>query len=355
MKLNLAILDKDEIYMKRIASGLSNCFHGNIEMYFFTDQKIAMETIEEGKMDVFLVSTQFEVDIKLLPARCAFAYFTEDSSIETYMGERTICKFQKIDFLHQEIVGLYAEVSGSITEKAIEEAHNKILLFSTPAGGTGTSTVAAGCAVYLARQNQNVLYMNLECLGNTHYYFKVEGNGDFSDVIYALKSRKSNINMKIRSVLRTTGEAVKYIESCNHAMDRLELTQEDVSLLFQELRKLEEFDFIVIDGDFSFYGIEQEMQRLADIIVMVSDGTKQANNKIQKVMNCFKLLDEQKGMRTVEKIRLCYNRFSNKTGSLIADDSVLSIGGIPKYAQAGAEQIIKEISQKEIFDIFLEL
>lgn len=355
MKLNLAILDKDELYMKRIASGLSNCFHENLELYFFTEQQIAVDTVGEGKINVFLASTQFQVDTKFLPSKCAFAYFTEDSSIETYMGEKTICKFQKIDFLYKEIVGLYAEVSGNITEKAENETHSKIILFSTPAGGTGTSTVAAGCAVYLARENKNVLYINLECLGNTHYYFKEEGNGDFSDVIYALKSRKSNILMKIRSILRTTKEKIKYMETCSHAMDRLELNNDDISLLFKELRRLEEFDFIVIDGDFSFQDIGQEMQRQSDIIVMVSDGNKQANNKIQKAIACLKILDEQNQTRIVEKIRVCYNRFSNKKGSLLAEDNIESIGGIPKYSEATTEQMIKEISQKAIFDIFLTL
>ncbi len=353
MKLRLVILDTDEVYIKRFVEVINNRFR-ELELYSFTELDIAMDNIKNNKLDVFLASTDFDIDPSELPTRCAFAYFTTDNGIQSYKGQKAVCKFQKAEYIYRAVVGLYAEVCSNITERIGGNSDTRIIVFSTPAGGTGNSVVAASCATFLAKQNKKVLYLNLESMGTTDCYFDDEGHGDFSDVIYALKSKNSNVAMKIKSVVRTNANKVKFIASCGQPMDRCELTAEDVHVLFEELSKAMEFEYVVVDSDFSLNGVERAILECADDIVVVSDGNRQTNRKIDNAVMCLKIMDEEKGSRIADKIKVCYNRFSNKSGVVLTNDEIQTLGGIQRYKDATIPQLMDEISGKMIFNRFIE-
>ena len=63
MKIKLAILESDSGYLNRVVPMFINRFADELEIYSFTDVVAAIECLEEKKIDVFLASNVFKIEI----------------------------------------------------------------------------------------------------------------------------------------------------------------------------------------------------------------------------------------------------------------------------------------------------
>jgi hypothetical protein len=64
--------------------------------------------------------------------------------------------------------------------------------FVSASGGVGSSSAAVACAKNFAASGQKTAYLNLEQFGSVEPFFSGVGQTDFSDVIFALKRKKTN-------------------------------------------------------------------------------------------------------------------------------------------------------------------
>ena len=56
MKIKLAILEKDRSYLTRIVSAFSARHAEKLEIYSFTDQEVAIATLDSAKIDVLVAN-----------------------------------------------------------------------------------------------------------------------------------------------------------------------------------------------------------------------------------------------------------------------------------------------------------
>ena len=154
MKIKLAILENDKIYLERIVSAFNARYADKLEVYSFTDPEIALQVISQMKIDVLLSSDNFEIDRSKLSEKCALAYLVASADIESVNNETAVCKFQKADLIYKQVLNLYSENSSNITSMHFSEnGDTKTIAFMSPSGGTGASTAAASCAYDVGGQN----------------------------------------------------------------------------------------------------------------------------------------------------------------------------------------------------------
>ena len=151
MKIKLALLEQDTNYLTRIVTAFSTRYADKFEIYSFTDEQVAMATLDSARIDVLVASDIFEINTKELPKRCGFAYFVNSADVETVNNERAICKFQKADLIYREILSIYSENAGNLSGLKLTDDSCRVIAFSTPVGGAGSSTMAAACAVHYAK------------------------------------------------------------------------------------------------------------------------------------------------------------------------------------------------------------
>lgn len=354
MKIKLAVLDKDQNYLNRVVSVFNNKYADKLEVYAFTDLQTALSNIESSNIDVLVADEAFKVDTSKLSKRCGFAYFVETVGIETLYDEIAICKFQKADLIYKEILGIYSETSASITGIKLDgNDEMSIITFVSASGGTGSSTAAAACAVSLARKGKKVLYLNVENFGNTKAFFQAEGQFDLNDVIYAVKSKRSNLALKLESTVKQDVSRVYFYDSCKMPLDIIGMGAEDMERLITELKLTSSYDFVIMDTDFTMDAKCFEILKSSRRIVFVSDGSEISNNKFLKAMLALKEIDKSNGCQIVPRLSLLYNKFSNKTSTMIPEDEVKSIGGAPKYDGASQHQVMEQLAGMNLFDEFI--
>lgn len=351
MKIKLAILERDESYLNRIVMVFNSRYAEKIEVYSFTSLETAFSSLETAKIDVFVANDAFEIDTKKLPKRCGFAYFVESAEIETLRGERVICKFQKAELIYKQILGIFSENVTEITGLRLNESgESRTVAFLSPAGGVGSSTAAAAYAVRMANQGRKVLYLNLEHFGNSDLFFHAEGQDDFGDVIYSLKSKKGNIAMKLESAVKQDQSGVYFYSATQLALDMAELTGEEIKQLLSGVRMFGGYDVIVLDMDFSMEKLALDILRDCTRVVLVTDGSEIANNKLERAAASLAILEQQTEMKLFLRSCILYNRFSSQTSRKIEFPEIKEIGGMKRYEGYGTEQLLQQLAQLQVFD-----
>lgn len=351
MKIRLALLENNTDYLERIVSSFTTKYEDKFEIYSFTDQKAAMKVLDSAKIDVFIASDVFHTNISDIPMRCAFASFVDIPSAEgAGSGQKTICRFQKSEQIYKQILNLYSEKAGALFEAKGSGGDAQLLLFNSVSGGTGASSVAAACAMHFTAQRKRVLYLNLEKFGSSEVFFKGEGQFNMSDVIYAIKSKKGSLSLKLESCVRQSSAGVFFFAPVQTALDMFELNSEESMLLISELSRMGAYDVIIIDMDFVLDKELLRIYRQVHSVIWVGDGSEVSNSKIERAYRALIMLDQNADLPLTEKICLMYNKFSNKTGKILTGIELRSLGGVPRFEHASAMQVLTQLSSMEILD-----
>lgn len=210
--------------------------------------------------------------------------------------------------------------------------------------------MAAAYAKSRVRKGIKTLYINLEKTGNVEIAFQGNGNGDLSDILYSIKSKKSNIRLKLESNVKTTYDGLYFYNSCNTAYDLSELSKDEIKEFFNMLSSSDLFDLVVIDADLDFDEICKEIIRRSKKIVLVGDGSEISNAKLIKTITALSIMEEQLDINIFSRISMLYNKFRSKTGKVIEDDRVKVTGGINFYENADYTQVLEEVSKLSVLD-----
>lgn len=351
MKIKLAILDRDARYLSRMEKAFGSKYEDKFEIYSFTDMTAALSTLEPARIEVFLASDSFEIDTNLLPKRCGFAYLVEAQDVVTFRDERAVCKFQKADLFYKEILMVYSENAERMGFRTAGDG-SRIILFAGVGGGVGASTIAAACALHFADQKQKVLYLNMEKFGSAELFFHGGGQFDMSDVIFALKSKKSNLGLKLEGSVRQDPRGVYFYSPSKIALDMMELNADDVHSLLAALSR-NGYNYIVVDADFS---LDQEMLKIykeAHAMVLVGNGTDNSNLKTERALAALKTMEHNADIPLTNRISFLYNKVSSKGSKEIRMEQLRILGGTPVYAATSTDQLLDQLRYLDAFDKIL--
>lgn len=350
MKIKLAILERDINYLNKIVSVFSTKYADKFQIFSFTNLELAMLALSTEKIDIFVANDVFEIDFSRVPKRCGFAYFVDSPDIEMFNEKMAICKFQKAEIIYKQILSLYSENTGAVSSVILGDSKTKIVVFCAPSGGVGSSSMAAACATHLASLGQKTLYLNLEVLGSADEFFYAEGQFDMSDIIFALKSKKTNLPLKLESCVKRDQSGVYFYSRTKVALDMLELSIKEKVQLITEINTIGLYDNIVIDMDFVLNREVFDVYDIANSIVWVGDGSEISNDKTMRAYSALMIMEEGLEYQVSNKLSVIYNKYSNKICKPIDDESIRNIGGAPRYDHANSYQVISQLSGMEIFD-----
>lgn len=350
MKIKVAIIDSDENYKNRLLSNFQIKYADKIELYAFS----SIDQIESlnlaGKIDVVLLDGMLEIPNEEFLKSTVVVYFGETMDIDEKDGIPVICKFQKIETLYKQILSIYAETAGNINMKSKGTSAN-IVLFTSAQGGSGTSSAAAAYALYHALHNKNVFYLNLEQFGGADVFFTGNGGMSFSDVIYALKTKKSNLFMKLESAMKTDKSGVDFFDISKNAYDMIEFKDEEIGRLIQGITQIKDYDEIVVDFSGSFGSrMLMLMQEYATKIVCVSDGSLSGNQKFVRFCDALRVIEQKEEKKILNKMVLLYSRYSSKTSRQLSESAIQVIGGIHRYEGITGRELIEQISKTAVIE-----
>ena len=350
MKIRLALLDNDENYLNRIVSTLNIKYPDKFEIYSFSIAESALSNLIPAKIDVLLANNSFNINIASLPEECGFAYLTDEIGVDHIDNERAISKFQKVDLIYRQILSIYSEKASNLTSLMDNNGKGNIIVFSSPCGGAGTSTMAAACAVNIAKREKKVLYLNFEKFGSSDCCFSAVGQFDLSDIIFSLKSKKGNLPVKLESCVKQDESGVYFFSQPKVALDMLELSYNDMMQLLTEIKISGEYEYIVLDVDFVMTKESMELYKKSRAWIWVSDGTAAANTKVERAFSALSIMDKNNNTRIAERVLLAYNKYDKQSNVIEGLGDVVNLGIVPYSGAFAQKQMVDKISQVDMFD-----
>ena len=307
-----------------------------------------MACLEEKKIDVFLASDSFRIDFAQIPKRCGFAYMVESLDINSIDNHKAICKFQKGELIYKQILSIYSEHVPNISGMpSSQNGAMKTIAFCSPCGGVGTSTVAAACAIALANAGQRVLYLNAEIYGDADMFFSCDGQFDFSDVIYAVKSNKTNRAMKLQSTVKQDQTGVYYYSSVRIPLDIMEMGPNDYLTLQNELKALGCYDYVVMDVEFPKTQAAYKLFEYCNSIVLVTDSSDTSEAKMNKAIRGIQILDGQSDFAMQPRMWLLRNMAVSNEAQ---QNELRLLGTFPVYETVSSAQMAKQLSLSNVFN-----
>lgn len=351
MHIKLAIIDNDMDYFDRLSDALSNSYDNKIEICFFTDESIALKNISQPRrFDIVLMNIDKDISAEL-PDYLIYAYLGDSNEIDTYKGKMVINKYQRVDLIYKQLISLYSEkASSNIGFKSNAYTDCCKIAFVSVAGGVGTSTVAVALAMRMAKSSK-AMYLNLEDIDSTNCFLSANGKGNLKNVIFALKSKKTNLSLKIESEIKQSNEAVFFFDECDVALDKLSFNYGEKKELLTELCTKHNFNYVIADLKISLDENNLKFLDNFDKIVLVSDGSAISNSKTYKFLSSLAIAEEiNEELSISKKLNILYNQFSNKYSKQITDTYVSTIGGINKIKGLDSNALAKTISEYQVLD-----
>lgn len=348
MKINVAVFDKDDNYTEKLSKGFQNLLNKEASIRVFSDEEIFLSEIKKQHFDIAILDREYITVKEGIPEWVVTAVFVLDNSIEEVDNVPAVGKYQELEKMHKRLLGILADKSVGIKMRRSGVNANTIL-FTSVQGGCGTSSLAAAYAVSQSRIRKNVFYLNLERFGSANTFFSGEGKGSFSDIIYALKSKTSNLPMKIQSATKRDLSGVEFIDSCRNAYDMLELKDSEVMELLESINASKEYDLIVVDYSGPLTPRQLAlMNKSADSIIYVNDGSVIGNDKFIRCCEAIRIIEDTEGMKILNKMSLVYNRYSSKTSEQLKTLPITLIGGIHRIEGISGRILVEELSKEEV-------
>lgn len=341
MQIRLVIGEQDSRYLNNLITFLEKNHMDKLEIFSFSRPDMFQNYFAGGSADVILIDENFGISAESLLHHGKVAYLCDSAAENGSDPVRRILKYKKPDLIYKDIIDLYAE-GGSRNDFHISgNNQGNLVLVTSCSGGTGASTFAAALAKKYASRGKKVLYLNLEKTGSSTDFFSGAGDYRFEDVIFALKSQRADVKLKMESTVRTDRSGVCYFEPCSTAMYMCELNHEDIMKTLDVLGSHAGYDHIVIDMNFDLTADFMEVMSRMNRIVLVQDGGETSNTKFQRTMQAVHVMEEQNKLNVTGNMLLVYNKFSSsKSSSDIPELSIPVLGKIPPIKHALVGEII---------------
>lgn len=309
MKIRLALIDSDEDYRQRLSDFYIKNYNDRIEILTFS----SLDSFENNRgnktIDVMLVSEDIEDDLSLYSDRISIAYLSDRDLIERKNNIKTINKFKKPEKIYKEILNVLADgANGDIAYKFKDGNNTVVEVFMPVNGGAGASSLAIAYGKKLAMQGIPTLYLNFEILNSSGISLSGESNTGFDEIIYAIKSRKQSVSLKIESNVLKTKEGLDFFNEARIALDMLEMSDDDIAMLIQELQGMGKYKHIIIDSSLSLGSRLKLFSNLANRIILVFEDTRYGIKKISDLNAALQLLENGGNIDITNKLTIICNK-----------------------------------------------
>ena len=304
MKIRIVLADTDEKYINHFIRAFKIYYFHEVDIVTFSDLTALKKYISSRAYDILLSVAS------LLPkeAEGKGMILTSEMGIKEINGRPAICKYQKIENLYKGILDAIAEQKSGITYSYETSKESPVIAFTSAAGGVGKTTAALVYTRQLVKKGFQVMYLSLESFSNIDYFLNAEGSSNFSNVLFAVKCGKGNLQMKIESSLKQTYGGVYFFSKPMNPNEIDELDQSEWKEFLDAVRAVGKFHCIVIDLPCANEDTAKKIMPLSDRVLFITDGSDTTTEKTQTLMTCISKYDEVNGADLSTKVSVIQNK-----------------------------------------------
>lgn len=361
--MKILLLDKDADYSQRLKYFFEKKYH-DMQISICDNIEAVDNVLENESIEIVLFDAEFddvsELKIDEIAKNSVFSYIS--STNEIVNNRDTIYKYKSISELYSKLCELYEKRKNRIIRQTsgddAEKKDTEVITFMPVHGGAGSSTIAAACAVALAKENK-VLYLNFEQRTSVQVFFRGAVKSGLSDLVAALKTKytENTIYQLLKEVIQqdTVQQFARpmFVNGYKNIMDCLSINPQCVEVILNVLKKRFDFRYIIIDTDFIVSDVMQKLIVSSDKLVFVSSGSDISNIKLTKLARYIDIVTRENENVIGDKY-LIMNQYYGSVNSVPSMQDMKVIGSLARYrtdevGRVSSQAIIDQILQKDNF------
>lgn len=246
----IAIYEEDIVYANRLMDFLNEKEEFLLEAMVFSKKESLQRYLQEHQIDILLLG-EFMDRSNLREEHISYKIvLCEGILVKEEETETVINKYQSAECIMREILALYvSKETVTASYRYLPQYRNcELISIYSPCGGCGKTTMALSMAHILGR-SKRVLYINLENFPGVIFGTSPGVISGFSELIYYLKQRKSNLAMKLQALVRKEGN-IDLLQPAEHYNDLYAIEVQDIQLFIEELYGATVYDVVIFDIGF---------------------------------------------------------------------------------------------------------
>lgn len=346
--MRVGILSSLTTFTERFKTALENLHPERYQILFFSTIRQAETAANDHQIDVLLC------DSRLYPTdgwdlSCPLILLVEKRNEEKTEGSLSyVCRYRNIrdwDGILQS-----SQNQNKICPAPEPETKKPIVLFTSAAGGTGTTTAAIAFSMYCAKKKWKPVYLNFEPICGSRPFFPGEGLYGLDECLSSIRSGHCDFHILMKQALLQDLSGVKYLEPCRVPQDMLSITGEEIVELCSCLRKESQVGSLILDVhlDASMNIVLPALT--SQKIVLVTNGERIANEKTEEWLKILPAITNMSPIEVQEKTVLLYNRYRQSSGQVLTDVSLGKLGGINLRKEDEPELLAETLSKLEPFE-----
>ena len=241
----LAICDKDELYLERIQSYLLKKRPAGYEILVFSAVKQAVEASREDCFEILLVGEN-TYDDNVTNINAMKTFILQENGQSGIRGYTFISKYQSMDSMIGQVLDEVALDEGCASAARRCTTGAKLISFYSPdrhCGQTAASLCAGGI---LADSGKKVLYISLSPFSGFEEILGIRYESDITDFMYFVIKQSDKLAHKLESIKRTIGR-VDYLPPALDFADLADISGKDWKKAFDTLLCESGYTYVVVD------------------------------------------------------------------------------------------------------------
>lgn len=330
----LVVCDLEVEYASQLAEYLSVKKNVPFEVYTYSKVDKLLEFVRGRVIDVMLLSTEVMYEIRnnmdSFEVKEIFI-LTEDGSIASENGHKSIYKYQNTENILREVMNYYADVSEKVRSPQRIVGDMEMIAVYSPVKRSLKTSFAMTMGQIIS-EKKRVLYINLEDYSGFNQLMRISYMTDMSDLLYYISQGKPNFIWKMASIVQSIG-GLDYIPPAISPVDIRNISLEEWLMFFSELSKCE-YEMIILDIGDGINGI-YDILRLCSRIYMPVRDDAMSYAKLEQYEALMKIMDYEDVLLKTRKLsfsyfkgldggldRLCLSELGAYTKKLLRQDGV---------------------------------
>lgn len=256
MKKILALCDREEDYVYHMADYLEKKETFPFAVHVFTDTEQLKRFGDKDKVGLLLIAeNSYEDDLKELFGNQII--ILNESGNEAGDEIQNINKYQSSESIFRMVMNSYMERGGDIYRRMATGNQMKIIGNYTPIGRCLQTTFALTMGQMLAKEHKT-LYLNFENYSGFGTLLGKQYSVNITDALYYFNGEKDKLAYKLESLVESIN-GLDYIPPVLSYWDLQEVTGEQWLGLFQEIEKISDYEYLILD-------LSEQMKGLFDVL-----------------------------------------------------------------------------------------
>ncbi len=261
-----AVCDTEAEYTRRFCEYVTGKREYPFEVAAFTSPEKLKQFCANEDVEVLLVSeSAYDVTLKELVKGEVIVLREEEAEL-TACG--SIYKYQPCESVLREMMCYCAKrgLESDAFIKTGKKTQVQMIGLYTPVHRCMQTSFAVTLGEILAKEHR-VLYLNFESFSGLERLLQQEFMTDMSDLIYYVANAREALVYKLQGMTQRI-QNLDYIPPVFSYMDLARITQEQWFLLFEEIERLTDYEYIILDLSENMQGLFEILRRCSKVFTL---------------------------------------------------------------------------------------